>query len=133
MVTTTYTLTAIRDVDSVVDTATAQVLVTVVVPNKPPVAFAGYDQTGGLGTYTVDATGSFDPDGLTGVSTTDLEFEWTVVQSPLGTGQGVVQSPNDAVSDVIITVSGTYVLKLVVTDKDGATDVDEIRIRAYAK
>jgi hypothetical protein len=131
VVTTTYTLTAIRDVDSVVDTATAQVLVTVVVPNKPPVAFAGYDRTGGLGTYTVDGTGSFDPDGLTGVSTTDLSFEWTVVQSPIGTDQSIIQSPNDAVTDVLCNLAGTYVIKLVVTDKDGATDVDEIRIRVY--
>jgi hypothetical protein len=126
--TTTYTLTATRDVGGVVDTATAQVVITVIPANKPPVAFAGLDRVLSLvGTIQLDGTGSFDPDG----PYEELTFFWQIVNNPAGAG-----SLSDPTSDSPVLnapVKGTYVIRLVVTDKngEGLSDQDEVIVRIF--
>jgi len=123
-VTTTYTLTAIRDVDGVVDTATAQLVITVVEPNRPPVAFAGLDVIAShTGTYDLDGTGSFDPDGDT------LTYLWELVSNPYGAG--TLTTPNAATTQIVCPNKGTYVVKMQVNDGRGGSDHDEVRVRLF--
>ena len=87
-----------------------------VLNNNPPVADAGPDQTaecvGGGATFTLDASGSSDPDGDA------LTFEWHEGATLLGTG-----------SPLNVTLPpGTHVITLTVTDALGATATDTVTL-----
>ncbi|MBN2432736.1 MAG: OmpA family protein [Acidobacteria bacterium] len=126
--TTTYTLTATRDVDGVVDTATAQVVVTVIPANKPPVAFAGLDRVlSSVGNIQLNGTGSFDPDG----PYEELTFFWQIVNNP--EGAGTLSDPTSDQPVLSAPIKGTYVIRLVVTDKngEGLSDQDEVIVRIF--
>ncbi|HEX4375228.1 MAG TPA: PKD domain-containing protein, partial [Puia sp.] len=102
-------------------TAIATVRVTVLVaPNQAPVANAGVDQTISLPATSVslDGTKSYDPDG------TISSFRWTQVS---GNAVTIVNS-NTATPSVTGLSAGTFVMQLIVTDNDGATGTDNVKI-----
>jgi len=86
-------------------------------PNLPPVADAGEDQTveceGADGTeVTLDGSGSSDLDG------TIVQYEWFDGATSLGTGVTLDHT----------FALGTHTVTLVVTDDRGATDSDDVDI-----
>ncbi len=103
------------------DTDTMSVTVgPIVPPNQPPVANAGPNQTITLPLNSVTLTGTgTDPDG------TITAYEWRKFAGP---SQFNIVSPNQAQTVVNNLVQGTYRFELKVTDNDGATDLDTIRI-----
>jgi gliding motility-associated-like protein len=107
--------------DNLGATDTDDVTVTVLpaAVNQPPVANAGTDQTITLPLNTITLFGSgSDPDG------TVLTYAWTKVSGPTGTLANQTTN-NLTLSDLL---QGTYVLRLTVTDEDGATDFDDVNV-----
>lgn len=88
--------------------------------NAPPVADAGPDQTVNEGALvTFDGTGSYDIDTNPTDSIPYLTYEWTFSDG----GTAVVPQPTRKYCD-----NGTYTATLKVTDDDGATDTDTVKI-----
>lgn len=103
------------------DTATDSMVLEV---NAPPTADAGSDQSGELGdTFTLDGTGSHDPDG------DSLSYEWTVVDEPEGS-QAEPSDPTSAQTDFRPDVAGAYAIELEVDDGRGGSDTDTTTITA---
>ena len=91
------------------DTATTQPI-----PNIPPVADAGPNQTCEKGVAcTLNGTNSTDSDG------TIITYNWTLGDGNNGTGNLTTHT---------YTATGTYTANLTVTDDDGATDWDTTTI-----
>jgi len=111
---TSYRLTARHDEIE----ASAVVEITVVPPNRPPVAFAGLDQYTSPGIITLDGSASFDPDG------DPLDFFWRQVSGPAV----VLSNPESAVTTFEAVSGGTYMFYLQVSDGRGGTDADDVRI-----
>jgi len=82
------------------------------VPNVPPVANAGPDQTITLPTSTVSLVGTAtDTDG------TIASYAWTQVSCP---GTCTIMTPNVATTTVTnLTTAGTYVFRFTATDNAG--------------
>ena len=100
----------------------ASVTITVnSVPHSPPVANAGADQTITLPTnnVVVDGSASRDADG------TIVSFLWTEVSGP---SQVTIVNPSSVTTTITNLVAGTYIIKLTVTDNDGASSSDEMNI-----
>jgi len=107
---------------------TITVTKVLVLPNEPPVADAGTDQTlecasadGAL--VTLDGSGSTDPDSTAGTNDDIVSFEWflgfgTPEETALGEG---------ATLDATLPL-GTHVVTLRVTDSENETDTDEVAI-----
>ena len=97
---------------------------TVTVTNTPPIADAGDDSSGDEGSdITLDGRGSSDPDG------TIVSYEWEIVS--FDNADGGSCAIDDASADstsVACDDDGTLVVKLTVTDDDGATDEDEATV-----
>lgn len=92
--------------------------VTITVPNRPPVADAGPDQSVTVGqTVSLDGSGSSDVDGDA------LSFKWTIRQQPAGS-QSELFDATAANPTLTIDVAGIYLLDLVVNDgfEDSAVD-----------
>jgi len=105
-------------------TATDDVTVTVnasAPTNQAPVAIAGNNVTLNLpaNSTTLNATGSFDPDGMI------VGYLWTRVSGPL---TYTIANATAATTNLSSLVAGTYVFQLTVTDNMGATDDDNITI-----
>ena len=89
-------------------------------PNQPPVADPGVDQLiqdvdqDGMGTFTVDGSASFDPDGSI------VAYEWYDGETLLGTGP--------VISATLPTV-GNHDIALVVTDNQGLKRGDIVIVR----
>ena len=126
-VTHTFTLTV---TDSAGKTDTDTVMVTIAIPNKPPVADAGPDQTVASGAMVeLDGSGSDDPDG-------SIKFyEWR------RTGGSAAANPPLALFDFDTTrpyftaatltagdVDRTVIFTLTVTDDDDAEATDTVTI-----
>ncbi len=93
-------------------------------PNQPPVADAGPDQTVTVGTLvTLDGRGSSDPDG------DPIAFQWRFVSRPDGSTAELTDA-DTAQPTFTPDVAGDYMIELVVTDPDGATDSDQVRVTA---
>ncbi len=90
-------------------------------PNQPPVANAGTDQTITLPTNTVNLNGSAssDPDGT--IST----YAWAKISGPVS---GTIANPGQATTAVSGLLQGVYDFELTVTDNNGATAKDVVRI-----
>ncbi|HKE16344.1 MAG TPA: S8 family serine peptidase [Kofleriaceae bacterium] len=84
--------------------------------NQPPVANAGADQSGQIGTQVVlDGTGSSDPDG----GPSPLGFAWTQTAGPAVTLSGAATSQ----ARFTPSAAGTYTFRLLVSD--GAAEDDD--------
>jgi thermitase len=97
-------------------TDTDDVVIIINVPNQPPVANAGADQTvadgngDGSELITLNGSASSDPDG------TIVSYEWREGSVLVGTGATAVVS----------LAVGSHTLTLQVIDDDGATAVDSV-------
>jgi hypothetical protein len=87
--------------------------------NEPPVADAGADQTGvPAGTITLDASGSFDPDGY------PITYQWTQIAGP-----GVAISGANTARATFTAVEGqNYAFRVTVRDDKGAQGIDRVEI-----
>ncbi|WP_461256992.1 PKD domain-containing protein [Treponema sp. R80B11-R83G3] len=98
--------------------------------NQPPIAHAGNAQTVKLLnnlTVVLDGTQSSDPDG------TITAYEWRLKTPPNGVNTNSVTVTNDTANvgkaNVTgITVKGSYVFELTVTDNGGATNTAEVTV-----
>ncbi|WP_336515896.1 PKD domain-containing protein [Pollutibacter soli] len=92
----------------------------VVVPNVPPTASAGSDISIRLPVNTVTLNGSgADDDGRV------TSYNWTKISGPSG---GTFVSPSAQSTSFNGLVAGTYVVRLTVTDDDGATASDDVQV-----
>ena len=95
--------------------------VSVLVPNRAPLADAGADQGVEVGaTVQLDGGGSSDPDGA------DLTYAWTQV-----VGASVaLDDPTAARPSFVAAAAGTYTFTLVVNDGDLSSAVDAVTVTA---
>lgn len=111
----------IKDDRDAVDTDTVYITVmpAPVIPNKPPVALAGEDQTIQLPLDSVqlDGSSSFDEDGHVSV------YSWSKISGPDGL---VINTTNSSSIVVSQLKEGVYQFRLSVTDDDGASDFDTV-------
>ncbi len=91
--------------------------------NIPPVADAGSDKTITLPTNSVSVTGSgTDADG------TISNYLWTKISGPSAT----ITSASSASTSITSLVQGTYLFELKVTDNQGATSRDTMKVTVNA-
>ena len=97
-------------------------MVTVSTVNSPPVADAGPDQTvtGGL-LVTLTGSASSDVDGDA------LSFVWAFAQRPAGSA-AVLASPGSVAPSFVADRSGTFIVRLTVTDPSGANSSDTVSV-----
>ncbi len=106
-------------------TAADQVNITVnpepTVPNQPPVANAGNNQTIVAPASSVNLSGinSFDPDG------TIVNYDWSQVSGP---SVSVISNNGTTTPTASGLVVGTYVFQLLVTDNDDASGTDQVTV-----
>ncbi|WP_295433562.1 PKD domain-containing protein [uncultured Thiodictyon sp.] len=92
------------------------------VPNRPPVANAGPDQTAAVGTgITLDAGASTDPDG------DSLTFDWSFLARAPGSA-AVLSNPTTLNPSFTLDRFGNYDLGLTVTDSHGASAADSVTV-----
>jgi len=99
-------------------------IVAVAAANTPPLANAGVDQTGVVGTVVVlDGGASSDPDG------DPLSFAWSLTTVPAGSA-AVLNNAASVTPSFTPDVAGTYEATLVVNDgtTDSAPDVVVITV-----
>lgn len=117
----TVTLTVI-DGEGATDSDTAVITVNAPVPNQPPVADAGPDQTvtdsdnSGAETVTLDASASSDSDGSI------VSYAWSAPDVTIPPGETTSSS----------FPVGSYTVLLTVTDDDGATATDSVNVNVEA-
>ncbi len=103
------------------DSDTDQLSVTVTaapVPNSPPVANAGADDTIEDGeAVLVDGSGSTDSDG------TIVSYEWL---------EGAVSLATGVTASISGLTEGVHLIDLVVTDDDGDSDTDQLSVTVTA-
>jgi len=106
-------------------TSSAQVTITVIAANQPPVANAGTDQTIQLPTNSVNLDGSksYDPDGSI------TAYSWVKVSGP---GAVTITNSNTAKPTALGLQQGVYVFQLTVTDNQGATGSDQVTVTVNA-
>ena len=111
--------------DSAVDLMQVNVLPVVPPTNVPPTANAGGNQSVTLPVNSVDLTGagSTDPDG------TITSYAWEQTSGPT---TGVFGTPNAVTTTFGSLSEGSYVVKLTVTDNNGATGSTSIIITVNA-
>jgi hypothetical protein len=104
-------------VDSAPDT------VRVSTTNSAPVADAGPDQTGvGTGdTVTLDGSGSSDADGDA------LGFEWSLLNTPPGSG-ATLSDPTSPTPSFVADLAGSYVAQLIVNDGQADSAPDTVTV-----
>ncbi len=101
------------------------VVITVMNPNtgtnQSPVADAGQSQEIVLPTssVTLDGSASGDPDG------TVSSYDWSEIEGP---SSALISTPDLVTTDVATLVQGIYKFQLIVTDDQGATEMDTVTI-----
>ena len=107
------------------DTDTDNVTISVgAVPNQSPIADAGSSQSVLTGVeVNLDGSGSSDPDG------TIASYSWTRIS---GTSISLIGGNTSTPSFIAPDQDATIVLRLTVTDNDGATDTDDVTITVVA-
>jgi len=119
--TTTYTLTATNESGTVDDSVTVTVEPLPAV-NHAPIANAGRDQIlnaiNSPQTVTLDGSGSYDPD-----MGDSITYAWVQVSGP-----PVALTGADTPNPSFTALFGDYSFKLVVTDQQGLSDSDEVRV-----
>ena len=109
----------VTDNDGAIGTSIMQVTVNAV-PNIPPVANAGADQTITLPVNNVTLSGSgSDVDG------TVVSYLWTKISGP---SSGTIINTNSATTSVTALVQGVYQFQLQATDNSGATGADIVQV-----
>jgi len=103
-----------------------KVMVTVI-PDRPPIADAGIDQTIQVGNkITLDGSASHDPDG------NDISYRWSVRRAPEGHNANLLAS--DTISPSLIPdIAGVYVIELLVNDGQTDSPVDIVVITVSSK
>lgn len=104
------------------DCAPVQFVIQEPPPNRPPVARAGDNVSTQLpdNVVTLDGTKSSDPDENI------VSYAWTYKSGP---AQFLIDNPNIAKTEVRNLVAGDdYVFTLTVTDAEGKSSIDEVRI-----
>jgi len=102
--------------DSAADSITVSTL------NSAPVADAGPDQTGTLGSLAqLDGRGSSDADG------DPLGYRWTLLVSPEGS-QAALSDPLSATPSISLDRPGRYAAQLVVSDGELDSDPDTVSL-----
>jgi Secretion system C-terminal sorting domain/PKD domain len=107
-------------------TSTASVKITVAAAvDLPPVANAGPNQTITLplDSVTLNGNASKDPDG------TISGYTWKQISGP---STGTIRTAGNVTTIVTNLVQGSYSFQLMVTDNNGATDVDTVVITVNA-
>lgn len=108
----------VTDDDGSSDQATRSVVVSAVSNQSPTAAFTAAPSPTQPGTWvSFDASASFDPDG------TITSYAWSFGDGSSGSGLSAYHSYSSP---------GTYVVQLVVTDDDGATDFEAKQIVVQA-
>ena len=98
--------------------------VVITVQNNPPIANAGPDMEGVIGTLlTLDGSGSSDPDG------DPLTYQWTLISSPAGSSASI-NNPTSINPTFTPTLAGTYTIQLVVNDGKLSSGPDTMTIIA---
>lgn len=98
---------------------------TTVLPNDPPIADAGDDQTALVADQvSLDGSSSYDPNG------DSLFFEWTLIELPAGSSSFLINE-NRATPSFYADREGLYKVELIVDD-GLETDVDEVLISVAA-
>jgi hypothetical protein len=93
-------------------------------PNQPPIANAGPDQTVTVGTLvTLNGSQSSDPDG------DPITFQWRFVSIPEGSAATLTDA-DKAQAMFTPDVAGEYTIELIVTDPEGATGSDTVKVTA---
>ncbi len=90
------------------------------IPNRPPVADAGLDQSATTGMpLSLDGSNSYDPDG------DPLIYLWQISERPLGSGADLFE-PTAIAPTLIPDRAGEYVLTLVVSDGEFTSAPDSV-------
>lgn len=110
--------------DNLGATAFDEATVTVTNANQAPVAAAGANKTIQLPTNSTTLTGSgSDPDGSV------VSYAWTKISGPV---TGTLTNASTNVLTLTNLVQGVYVLRLTVTDNNGATGTDDASVTVEA-
>ena len=84
-------------------------------PNAAPTAYAGIDQTVGLGEAVIlDGSGSSDDS----TASSELQYDWSFADLPPGSA-ATLSNANTSTPTFVADVVGTYTVQLVVTDSGG--------------
>jgi K319L-like, PKD domain len=95
------------------------------VPNQPPTANAGLDQSIHAGN-TVSLDGSLSYDDNT--ASTALQYSWSFTERPAGSS-ATLNNANTATPSFVADLDGNYVVQLIVTDENDAVSApDEVLI-----
>lgn len=88
-----------------------------VVPNHPPFANAGPDQSVRAGdTVSFDGAESYDDN----TGSTSLGYAWSFSEKPTGSN-AILTRADTMTPSFVVDVAGTYVVQLIVTDEHGLT------------
>lgn len=99
------------------------VVVTAAQPDNLPVANAGADTSGSVGsTVTLDGTRSYDPQGHA------LTFAWSLVARPEGSTLAGLTDPTTNAPSFVPDIKGVYIASLVVNNGTGDSRADAVTI-----
>ena len=102
--------------------SSVEVVITVAIPGRPPVASAGTSSTVSTGRkVTLDGSKSSDPDG------DKLVYKWEFKTKPTGSAS-TINNADKAVAEFTPDVLGTYVLTLSVSDGNWPTVTSEVTV-----
>jgi len=89
--------------------------------NLKPVADAGEDENTTKASYTLDGTGSHDPEGA------ELTYSWSLISQPAAS-YATLDNADTAMPTIDTRVSGTYIAQLIVNDGELNSSPDTVTI-----